>query len=225
MKQELKDRLQKVLEEKSMPAKHLSLAAGLNETAVRDILIGRSRHPRTDTTRKIARALGVRHEWLVEGYGAREEHEAHNDTANRLSDNVTTQKGFSAAKTASASVTLYQDSADAGHEADIIMRPSGTIGALEGHIHAQLLCAVQMPNERMRPRCHAGEILYFRTDIPAATRDECLVHTHDGFGYIGVLNRLTDETAQITRYHGGEVMLSRRQVASLYPLVAIKKAD
>ncbi len=38
--------------------KALARAAGLNETAVRDILIGKSRHPRHDTVQKLAAALG-----------------------------------------------------------------------------------------------------------------------------------------------------------------------
>ena len=38
--------------------KSLARAAGLNETAVRDILIGKSRHPRHDTVQKLAASLG-----------------------------------------------------------------------------------------------------------------------------------------------------------------------
>ncbi len=38
--------------------KSLARAAGLNETAVRDILIGKSLHPRHDTVQKLATALG-----------------------------------------------------------------------------------------------------------------------------------------------------------------------
>ncbi|MFQ5783593.1 MAG: S24 family peptidase [Alphaproteobacteria bacterium] len=38
--------------------KSLARAAGLNETAVRDILIGKSKHPRHDTIEKLAGALG-----------------------------------------------------------------------------------------------------------------------------------------------------------------------
>jgi phage repressor protein C with HTH and peptisase S24 domain len=39
--------------------KALALKAGLNETAVRDILIGKSRHPRHDTIEKLAGVLGA----------------------------------------------------------------------------------------------------------------------------------------------------------------------
>lgn len=46
--------------------KRLALAAGLNETAVRDIVAGRSRHPRHDTVEKLAAALGCGAAELIE---------------------------------------------------------------------------------------------------------------------------------------------------------------
>jgi len=50
--------------------KSLARAAGLNETAVRDILVGRSRHPRHDTVEKLARALGCAVADLIDPRGA-----------------------------------------------------------------------------------------------------------------------------------------------------------
>ena len=50
--------------------KSLARAAGLNETAVRDILIGKSRHPRHDTVQKIATALDCTAAQLIEPNGA-----------------------------------------------------------------------------------------------------------------------------------------------------------
>lgn len=46
--------------------KSLAREAGLNETAVRDILIGKSKHPRHDTLQKLAGALGCALMDLVE---------------------------------------------------------------------------------------------------------------------------------------------------------------
>lgn len=46
--------------------KRLALAAGLNETAVRDIVAGRSRHPRHDTLEKLAAVLGCGAADLIE---------------------------------------------------------------------------------------------------------------------------------------------------------------
>jgi len=51
--------------------KSLARAAGLNETAVRDILIGKSRHPRHDTVQKLAAALGCAVGELIDPAGAR----------------------------------------------------------------------------------------------------------------------------------------------------------
>jgi phage repressor protein C with HTH and peptisase S24 domain len=50
--------------------KSLARAAGLNETGIRDILIGRSRNPRVDTLGKIAKALGCTVAELAEAAGA-----------------------------------------------------------------------------------------------------------------------------------------------------------
>ncbi len=46
--------------------KSLARTAGLNETAVRDILVGKSKHPRHDTVQKLARALGCSMAGLLE---------------------------------------------------------------------------------------------------------------------------------------------------------------
>ncbi|MGH6720204.1 MAG: XRE family transcriptional regulator [Alphaproteobacteria bacterium] len=56
--------------------KALALKAGLNETAVRDILVGKSRHPRHDTVEKLAQALGCTVAELLGGGGAGRAHPA-----------------------------------------------------------------------------------------------------------------------------------------------------
>lgn len=55
--------------DQGLNAKELSLKAGLNETAIRDILKGRSKSPRLDTTIKIAKALNIDKGWLIDGFG------------------------------------------------------------------------------------------------------------------------------------------------------------
>ena len=54
------------MQKEGLSQKALSLKASLNETAVRDILKGRVKHPRMDTTMAIANALGVSVEYLIE---------------------------------------------------------------------------------------------------------------------------------------------------------------
>ena len=51
--------LQQLLAEREMNPRQLSLLAGLNPTAVRDMLSGRARYPRYDTLQAIARVLGT----------------------------------------------------------------------------------------------------------------------------------------------------------------------
>lgn len=62
-----RQRLQRCLEEKTeLNMKGVSLAAGLNETAVRDVL-ERGRTPSVDNFIAIATAVGVSPSWLLEG--------------------------------------------------------------------------------------------------------------------------------------------------------------
>jgi len=58
MASRLVDQLRRRMSAGGFNQKSLARAAGLNETAVRDILIGKSRHPRHDTLEKLAGALG-----------------------------------------------------------------------------------------------------------------------------------------------------------------------
>jgi transcriptional regulator with XRE-family HTH domain len=53
------ERLEEEIARQRFNYKSLSLAAGLGETTVRDIVIGRARNPRRDTLQKIARTLGL----------------------------------------------------------------------------------------------------------------------------------------------------------------------
>ena len=63
---ELADEIRRRMEAGGFNQKSLARAAGLNETAVRDILIGKSRHPRHDTVQKIATALECTATELIE---------------------------------------------------------------------------------------------------------------------------------------------------------------
>jgi transcriptional regulator with XRE-family HTH domain len=58
---EFKTNLQRLLDERnSTNPKQLSLAAGLGETAVRDLLKNRAHSPKLETVHKIANALEIR---------------------------------------------------------------------------------------------------------------------------------------------------------------------
>lgn len=63
---ELANEIRRRMEDGGFNPKSLARAARLNETAVRDILIGKSRHPRHDTIQKIANALQCTAAKLIE---------------------------------------------------------------------------------------------------------------------------------------------------------------
>lgn len=58
MESQVARELRRQMEAAGFNQKSLARIAGLNETAVRDILVGKSRHPRHDTLQKLAAALG-----------------------------------------------------------------------------------------------------------------------------------------------------------------------
>jgi phage repressor protein C with HTH and peptisase S24 domain len=57
--------LERLMREKGYTMKGLALASGTGETAVRDIIVGRSKRPSYDTLKKIADTLGCRPEDLT----------------------------------------------------------------------------------------------------------------------------------------------------------------
>lgn len=63
--EQVRDAIRRAMARKKIKAKPLSLAAGLGETAVRDILEARSGSPRVDTLRRIAEQLDATIEDLI----------------------------------------------------------------------------------------------------------------------------------------------------------------
>ncbi|MDR3450581.1 MAG: helix-turn-helix transcriptional regulator [Alphaproteobacteria bacterium] len=59
--------LQRLMEEQGLNPRSLSLRAGLNATAVRDMIEGRSKFPRYDTVQALADVLGVTPAFLMGG--------------------------------------------------------------------------------------------------------------------------------------------------------------
>ncbi|NDC56826.1 MAG: XRE family transcriptional regulator, partial [Alphaproteobacteria bacterium] len=57
--------LEKLMDAQGVTPRSLSLQAGLNETAVRDILMGRAKFPRYDTLKSIADVLGTTPAFLM----------------------------------------------------------------------------------------------------------------------------------------------------------------
>lgn len=112
--------LQTLLDEREMNPRQLSLQAGLNATAVRDMLSGRARSPRYDTLQAIARVLDTTPAYLMGDAATR--HGLRNGTV-RESDKIELlteiiarlqetaddlERTLSAKELAQMAVTLYQ---------------------------------------------------------------------------------------------------------------------
>jgi len=69
----IRDELRRRMEANEFNQKSLARAAQLNETAVRDILKGRSKNPRVDTLQAIAKVLGCTVNDLIGETGLRVE--------------------------------------------------------------------------------------------------------------------------------------------------------
>ncbi|MBI1273172.1 MAG: helix-turn-helix domain-containing protein [Alphaproteobacteria bacterium] len=63
----------KLMDQEGYSPRSLSLAAKLNETAVRDMIAGRARFPRYDTIRALARALNTTPAYLMGDEGIKEQ--------------------------------------------------------------------------------------------------------------------------------------------------------
>ncbi|MDD3030190.1 MAG: helix-turn-helix transcriptional regulator [Alphaproteobacteria bacterium] len=72
--------LRRLMDEQGLNPRRLSLLAGLNATAVRDMIEGRSRFPRYDTVQALAKALGTTPSLLMSG------EETSNDIASKGAD-------------------------------------------------------------------------------------------------------------------------------------------
>jgi phage repressor protein C with HTH and peptisase S24 domain len=161
--------------EAGLTQKALALKAGLNETAVRDIRIGRSRNPRAVTLARIAAALGVKPEELTGRNGSAPA--AHGPSAARERE---TADEF-------AYVALYDVAAGAGRGRTI--ERSRAIGRLAFRkdwlrnvtaAAADELALITVRGDSMVPTLMDGDtVLLDRTDS-AVRRDGVYVILHDG---------------------------------------------
>lgn len=72
---EIRDRIKQCLDAQAASARSIALKAGIGEDSMKNIMRGRSKHPRSDTLAKLAAALEVRVEWLATGDGPQERQE------------------------------------------------------------------------------------------------------------------------------------------------------
>lgn len=212
----LQNRLEQALEHRNIKPKTLSLKAGLNETAIRDILKGRSQNPRTDTVRKIAEALHIRPEWLLNGFGAMSEDAPQ---TGHFSENALTPKH--------GKIPVYSTpSFDAlwGYRFDF-SAPVDFAPALPLLDNVPKAYALYTADNKMAPRYFIGEILYIHPARPVQNGDDCLIIHHDGRGIIGKLDRQDVKGITLSFYQDSTSLpIAHKDIAALCPIVASLKA-
>lgn len=222
----LQERLEYIMEKQGIKPKTLSLEAGLNETAIRDILKGRSKNPRTDTTRKIANTLGVRHEWLVDGIGAEKMGNNQHIPLNAFENTIQySEKAEKNAPSLGKIPVLGQSSKETSRDYHLdFEKPQEWIAAHPAQQNAPDSFALYVMNNRMAPRYFVGELVYCHPTRPVQTGQDCLLLTKNGDGMIGVLQQQTDGFYVLSFYNEDKARsINMQQVQKLYPIVGSSK--
>lgn len=156
--------------------KSLAEAAGLNVTAVRDILIGKSRSPRGDTISKIAAALGVGAGVLLGEVGIAPRDEVDLGTIQPLPGNATMSRDLPVIGTAAGG-----DNGDFdmnGQVVDYVRRPPALAGLKEAF-------AIYLVGHSMEPRYDNGGLLFVHPGRPVSPGCDVLVELHGEHGGVG----------------------------------------
>ena len=135
--------LRRLIDEQGLNPRKLSLLAGLNATAVRDMIEGRSRFPRYDTVQALAAALKTTPALLMSGDKTNNEIQAKGaafgqdielltEIITRLQETaVETGRALSPREFAAMSATIYRRLQDGG---EVVSRKN-RLGAIKPQIH------------------------------------------------------------------------------------------
>ncbi len=218
---DLQTRLQHAMNLRECRAKSLSIEAGLNETAIRDILKGRSKNPRTDTTRKIAKILKIRHEWLVDGFGSME----HEHTPNTGLLSEPNNAPFILSPDSHArKIPLYtlKTTSDDPHflyrltSSENIHCPSW-LATIE---HA---FACYCPDNRLAPACYRGDILFIHPNKPVKNHQLAFIETQDDAITIACITYKTTTSIRISYHNNSEATeIDLKQVKHLYSIASVQ---
>ncbi len=216
---DLKTRLKEAINLRQYKPKALSLQAGLNETAIRDILKGRSKNPRTDTTRKIANILNIRHEWLVDGFPPMENTVATNTnrhTAQEPSqDFITTANHmislYSLSSTDSFEISCYKYNTEIKH----IERPPYLTPAID-------VFACHCPDNKMAPKFSKGDILYLQQTQNFKEDTDSLIRLVNDEVIIATLTQHSHDQVKLS-YHSNEksLIINSQDIKKNYEIVSI----
>ncbi len=160
--------LQRCMTRAKLSQKRLALIAGLNETAVRDIVTGRSRHPRHDTLQKLANALDCTVSDLID---------ERTGTAARTGDDpeafLIISRFDPENEQSSASLTNpANDASEVAFQASWLTRLTTT--------PVNQLAMLAMEGDAMEPTIHAGDSLLIDLSQWSPGSDGIYVMRHDG---------------------------------------------
>lgn len=174
-------RLQEEMERQGLTQKALALKAGLNETAVRDILKRRSRAPRVDTLEKLAEALGTTVDSLLGETGmppmpAAPSSDTDLTRATELPAIATMSRDLPVMGTAVGG--NGGDFSLNGTTVDYVRRPPA-LANLKGAF------AIFLHGDSMRPRYDDGDLLYVHPGRPVSPGCDVLIEMHGEHGEPG----------------------------------------
>lgn len=156
--------------------KSLAEAAGLNVTAVRDILIGKSRSPRGDTISKIAAALDIPAGVLLGDEAPTPSHDVDLDRIQSLPGSATMARDLPVIGTAAGG-----DNGDFelnGQTVDYVRRPPALAGLANAF-------AIYLVGHSMEPRYDNGGLLLVHPGRPVSPGCDVLVELHGEHGGVG----------------------------------------
>lgn len=213
----LQNRLEQAMEHRNIKPKTLSLKAGLNETAIRDILKGRSQNPRTDTVRKIAETLHIRPEWLLNGFGLMAEDGV---VAGSFAESAPSSPkvGKIPVYATSSFDPVWSYQFDFNKPVDFVVG----LPVLENVSKAH---ALYVADNKMAPRYFVGETLYIHPARPVQQGDDCLLVHQNGKGTVGKLDTQDANGVYLSFYNDeNRVFVLSGEIAFLCPIVASLKA-
>lgn len=182
MTETLADRIRQRLAALNISARAASLAAGGSDSTVRNILDGKSTHPRTDTIEALARVLQVTPSWLTSGDVSQPEPAAPALPPNArpapdlpLPANFNLPRDLPALGTAAASELgrgAFQISSDV---VDYLRRPPALLGVSDAY-------ALYVEGDSMWPRFEHGDPIFVHPHRKPQPGDYIVIQEPTGIG-------------------------------------------
>ncbi|MFT4129939.1 helix-turn-helix domain-containing protein [Labrys sp. (in: a-proteobacteria)] len=170
------DRIKERLTDLGLDPTPTSKAAGLSDSAIRNILEGKSKSPRGQTVRAIARALDTTSEWLEEERGPKEAPRAEAQDEIALAP-IDRPERYSMPQdipvygtAAGAYVDEFQGFSLEGDVIEYVRRPPALMGVKDVY-------AIYVVEDSMFPEHKSGELRFVHARKPARPGDSVIIQT------------------------------------------------